>query len=356
VQPLDWSLADAVVNGGRLYLQGATLGVGASYLAIDYARAFNQESRRKGLPQRLLYARFAHGTKTIAHVMDTLGAQLKAPLTNAEIRFRSSHQWALRVLGGAALQRAVGIILDHVYLLPANVRAALATLFFLTDPNYSVDVDAEPDASACRRVGIILVDHTLPETLFRTVPEVLLQLQGHHVVLQPYTTVEQVAEAVRQAGIGLSDLSLKNANDREIATTVLRESDGLPAHMGPLFELIDLVAYASKVRRPTPEIVAAALPFHRKMVVMLGRRANVPGGRQYTLRAIGSNASPKPNSRGAGGEDSAGPRRRAVAAETGRRSRPESALKLKRAAREIAKHEGRAMRRKGHANLDWGDQ
>lgn len=55
VQPLDRSLEHAVTNGARLFLQGATVGVGLSTLLTDYANAFNLKAHERGDPRRIAY-------------------------------------------------------------------------------------------------------------------------------------------------------------------------------------------------------------------------------------------------------------------------------------------------------------
>lgn len=372
LRPIDWYVNEVFNHGARLFLQGKCSGVGATTLACDFARAFNYRAGVRGDLRRVLYARFESGTNTIPKFYDTLGLCFRAPLTTTEVRFRSPLYFALRVLTGAAMHGATAIILDHLSETPPKVRAGVAALLQLTDPNFVVSADLGAFVQEVRtRIGVMIVDRVPPQRLFRESPRALLLLENRHQVLRPYQTVEEIGEAMRQAGIGLDDLELAVATDHEMAEMVLQKTQGLPAQITPLLGLISTVAHANGARRPTPALIAQALPFHRSLVDVISvpvTADDVAGERLYGVYAseapqlperlterqrrrmmsLGAQAELEPVD---GGESQSV--RRKQSPSRGTRSQH---LRARREQRDVAKAEGAAMTRKQHLNVDFGDR
>jgi hypothetical protein len=261
--PIDWALASAV-TGARLFLQGESLGVGASTLGATFARSVNLTAGAAGYAHRVLYAPMTRGCSSITKVFDALLLMLRSPLSTTELRSRSPLYHAIRVSHAAQRQHVCAIIVDHVHLLAPEVRQCLATLADALDPARHVPLDIPPDAEVHQRVGLVMIDHTPPELLFRESPEVLLALEGKVVTLRRYRTVEQLGDALRLVDLRLEDLDLMNAADRALTETLLEYSHGLPALLTPLLRLIGATMCARA--RPTPQTIASALPLFRQLL------------------------------------------------------------------------------------------
>lgn len=365
---IGWLVSDVFANGSRLYVEGACLGVGASTLACDYARAFNFTAGQYSDGRRVLYARFEPGTDSIPKFYDTLGLCLRAPLTATEVRFRGPLHFAARVLSGAVMAGATAIILDHVSATPPKVRNAIATLLRLTDPNYHAPTEIDEFTQEGRRIGIIIVDHVPPERLFANAPDVLLLLRNRHTVLRPYETPDEVGQAMQQAGIGLEDFDISHPEDFAMAASVLEKTRGLPAQMTPFFELIGSVTQLSGGMRPTPELLDQVLPMYRSMVDVL----SVPAGpldesadRLYGVYASNVPMLPaKPRARGATAATSSRDEARkeerplshsASSGSSAAKPTRSQVLRERRESRDIARKEGKAIRRKQHVNFDFGE-
>lgn len=289
LKPLDRRLAAAVTNRGRLYLQGERLGVGASTLASDFARAFNVRAAMRGDPRRIAYVQIRSGLNNPLKLLDSLCEHVRAPLSISEIRFRSTETLARRFVEGARALRICTLIFDHVHYGSATVLRMLADLMFASDPHYQVPIEPDEYDSIVPRLGFILVSHVAPEVVFGNVPEVLHLLEGEHAVLAPYASAEVTAEAIRQAEIGLQDLDLTTLDDCLIAQVAHDLTQGLADQLHPFLRLVDAVARRNGIHRPTLEVFMTALPFHRHLRERLLRRADPAlqgsGWKELTARA-----------------------------------------------------------------------
>lgn len=265
--PLPFLLAESVVNGWPLFLQGASLGVGASTLAADFARAFNTRAAAARDPRRVLYVRLLPRCRKPKDLLDAILTALHAPVTHTELRFRSNNSLVLRLFMTAVLARVAVIVVDHVANTTDDVRAFLGELLQVMDPTYHVPLDPA-DRLLASRVGLVLVDDQPPEVLFRQVPQALLGLRGRFGVLEPYTTVEQVGQALRLADVGMDDWDPADPDDLETAQLILQCTSGLVAQMNPFLSLLDRLSKRARVR-PCPETVHAVLPYHREMVRLM---------------------------------------------------------------------------------------
>lgn len=262
--PVDYQLGATYEQGGRLFLRGESLGVGASTLAADFARAFNTTARERRDPRRAAYLTLTADCATVPRFLDALALALRAPLTATELRLRAPEYIATRLRVACQHQGITTITIDHVSKAGPKVRELIGGLMCAFDPNYTVALDPHDPLDAPSRIGFVLVDHHPPEVLFRSQPEVLLLLDGQTAVLRRYRRPEEVAEALRQAGIGLDDFDLADPEDAETAALVLEQTRGLAVLMAPLLALIDQVARQHS-QRPSPAFVHAVLPYVRRL-------------------------------------------------------------------------------------------
>lgn len=263
---LPWHLADAVTNGGRLFLQGDVSGVGTSMFVCDYANAFNRAAKEGAYSGRIRYIRIERGATSPAKFFDALGIALKAPLTTVELRFRSSVHLASRVLSAAAQSNAVALVFDHVRWLPPEVRGMIGLLCRATDPAYHVDDEPSEYDEYARRVAVILVDHVDPATLFLTSDDVLMALGGRVVVMPRYKNEAITASAIMRADVGLADLNEREPDDAAMIALLHEKSAGLVSQLAPILGTVDMLRRINDRRRPDPELVAAAIPFHRQLI------------------------------------------------------------------------------------------
>jgi hypothetical protein len=285
--PLGFTLGETVTNGWPLYVQGSALGVGASILAAEYAKQFNYAAHAEGDPRRVAYADILSEMRSVRHVLDALALALEAPLRNVELRFRGTPFLGRRVHATAAQGRVVMIVIDHVHRLEGEGRKAVASILRVFDPRYHVPLHGDPTRPPAPRVAIVLVDHKPPADLFAAHPDALGLLQGRHVVLQPYTTVEQVGQALELADIGVASGSFDptDDDDRAMAERILELTSGLVIQMDPL--LTRLGALARHVgTRPNATLVDAVLPYHQQMLELVERLGEGPNGREYQTRVI----------------------------------------------------------------------
>lgn len=281
--PLSHTLAETVLNGAPLYLEGAARGTGSSYLAIQYMSQFNRSAAAVGDARRAVGVKLFSKTRTLRHLFDALALALKAPLTASELRFRSTTYLAQRVLATAAQSRVVCLVLDHVHHLDADALDVLGDLIRLLDPEQQVD-DGDGGRRAFARVAVVLVSHKSPEALFLGQPQVADALEGRHAVLRPYTHWEQVGEALERADIGIEQFDPTDDDDRAMARLVLTKTSGLPSQMNPFFARLGRIAQRMKVR-PNARVAEAVLPYHRQLVELRERLADdLPGGREYSVR------------------------------------------------------------------------
>lgn len=340
-QPIDWMLGDTVLNGGRLFVQGAARGVGASTLVADYARSFNVAAGRERDPRRIVYLSLTAKCKSVGRFLDALSLAVQAPLSVSELRHRGEEYLATRLRVACQRQGICLIAIDHLSLADACVRTMLAGLMRELDPNYSVALEPDDPLAFSSAIAVVLVDDRPPEVLFRDEPEVLLMLEGQHAVIRPYSSIEQVGEAMRQAGIGLGDFDLNDADDRAMAAAVLEQTSGLPAIMTPMFSRIDQIALRHRCR-PSPEIVQAVSPYVRRMVEL--RTAIGPDGsiRKQTIAARGKHGV-KEAATDAG--VTAGDKR------VGNVNSRESILRARHDQKELARLEQRDILKKSHVTL-----
>jgi hypothetical protein len=254
----------AVLNRNAAYLHAASEGVGASAFITDYANAFNFRAAKVTDPRRFVVVRFHNECRNVKHFMDLMAKYLKAPLTSTELRFRSADNLASALLGRAQLAGVCCIAFDHLSRVDHAVRRAIADLMILSDPIY--DVQLEPEYAAPGfKMGIVLVDHLPPEEMFAAAPEVLPRLTGNVAVYPTYENVEVVADAVRQARIGLETFDLGNAEDRLLAEHILEESNGLVVRIASILSVMDYVARRANINRPTLDCFFAATKGYRKL-------------------------------------------------------------------------------------------
>lgn len=291
--PLGYTLGETVSNGWPLYLQGAAHGVGASFLALRYAEQFNRSAAAVGDARNAALVRILPKTRTLRHFFDALALGLRAPLTSSELRFRSSAYLAQRVLGAAAQRRTVCLVLDHVHYLEADGREVLAELINVLNPDQHLH-DPETGARPFPRVGLILVSHERHDVLFRDQPNTATSLEGRVAHLPPYTTIEQVGEALELADIGVGRFDPEDEDDRAMAAKVLESTSGLAELMNPFFARMRMIARRKQVR-PNAAVAHAVVPYQRRLVELRERLADEqPGGREYQVRVITSSRSRRP--------------------------------------------------------------
>ncbi len=252
--PLQKRLASTVWNGERLFLHGAALGVGASVFAADYVRAYNLTCKDRGRPQRIAHIQLRKGVTTVRQFLEALCHSVQSHPTRSEVQLASPHVLGLRILAQAERLRLTAMFIDHVHLASEAVRTAIGDLMMATDPAYNAPLEID-DRPPRPRIGIVLISHETPEKLFFHEPQVLTLLQGAYEPLLPYTTVEEVTEALQQAGIGLEDMHPENPEDRLMAERVLEATDGLIVNMAGLLRLVDLLCMANGGCRPDLEHV-----------------------------------------------------------------------------------------------------
>lgn len=341
--PLDWMLGSTYANGDRLFLQGAALGVGASTLAADYARSFNHTAQSARDPRRAAYLSLTSACKTPGRFLDSLALALRAPLSQTELRFRSPEHIAARLRVACQRQGISTITIDHLGNAGPDVRSLVVGLMREFDPNYSVALDADDPLAFGARIGMVLIDHRPPEVVFRNEPDALVMLGGQVGVLEPYSTPEQVADAMRQAGIGLEDLDLTYAEDEDMVTSILDQTSGLPALMSPMFALIDRLARSNRCR-PAPEVVEAVSPYMRRLIEL--RTTPTPdGGSRKRVVAARSHAGETSEA------DHADVERVAKRTKRAKSASPKSVLRKKHDQRHLATLEQRDMLRKQHTTL-----
>lgn len=339
-----WLLGHTVTNGGRLFIHGAAPGVGAKTLAIDYARAFNQAAHARNDPRRIAFLMIGSGTTTVNRLLDDLGTLLQARISHTELRRGPTHL-VMRILGAAARLNVTTLMIAQASKASVAAREVIGSLLHRTDPRYHVDLEPHPLQEHARGIGVILIDHLAPEVLFRPTPDVLLQLKNRVVELRPFNSYAEIADAMRRADIGLDDLDLEDPDDLSMVHTVASQTQGLLAQMHPLLELIDVIATASGNVRPSPELVAAALPLYRRMVDLNAVRSRTPSGRMYALRARSILRAKDLEHEEAAG-DRAGAADGAALPEVRDTGRAK-ALKKKHDEKERATREARAVGRKG---------
>lgn len=344
-------LFHAIMNGERLFLHGMALGVGASTFVADYARAFNFNCKMRGDPRRIAHLSLTHGTTTVRRFLEALCNAVQAPLTPSEARLSSPLALGKRIIAQADRRRVCAFVIDHVHHASDGMRSAIGDLMMATDPRYSVPFEIDEDTPTRGRIAIVLVDHERPENLFARQPEVLTLLQGAYAALRPFSTLDEVAEALRQADVGLDDLDLADKEDLEITKLVLNASGGLMSSMAGLLRLIDLYATMHGGYRPDLELVNGALGHHRRMVRLLKSRDGAEGSSYRTVSA----AAPRRRRQGfppqRGEAERGGAEKPNRGASAGGKSSRAATLRSKSQAREIAAAEGREMRRKGFSNL-----
>lgn len=259
---LTWRLGAAITGGDRLYLQGEVLGVGASTLVTDYVRAFNAQAVDARDPRRAAYVRVLPGSNNPRHFLDQVTASLGAPLTTTELQRRSPGYLAMRLLATMQLRGATSLVIDEV----GNAERALidfiAELLRVLDPTYHVPLEGAGAGAA--RLGVVLVGHRPPETLFRRNPQALLGLEGNVAMLRRYTTIEQVFEALQMAGIEMDDCG-DCTGDEAFASKLLGVTHGISAQMTPLLRLVDAVALRRGCR-PDVDVLDTAMKAYRPMV------------------------------------------------------------------------------------------
>jgi hypothetical protein len=346
---LQKQLFHSLTNRERLFVQGAAVGVGASVFMADYCRAFNLRCREMGDPRRVAHLALLTGT-TERRFLEALCSAVQAPLTAAEARYSSPRALGERIVAQAERLRLIAIVIDHLHNANEPCRSLVGDLMMALDPLYSVPLEVE-DALPRNRLGIVLVDHQAPESLFRDQPEVLALLQGACVVLPPYTSVDSVADFMRQADVGLQDLDLSDEADRLMAERVLEATDGLVASMAGLLRLVDLVGVTTGGYRPDLAVVDAALEHHRRMVKLLRSRAS---GRAPAFRTVA-----RPAAHGGGAKADVGaaspsePASGAAPAHSGAPAKPGRVKKLKEKAdaRHLADATRRDMLKRGYSVL-----
>jgi hypothetical protein len=347
--PLETRLLHTILNGERLFLHGAGLGVGASTFVTDYARAFNLMCKGRGDPRRIAHLSLVTGTTNVRRFLEALCNAVQAPITDSEARLSSTLTLGKRIIAQAERKRICTFVIDHVNHASDGIRSVIGDLMMATDPSYSVPLEIDDDEPARRRISIILVDHVSPEALFQHQPEVLCLLQGAYVVLPPITTLEDLGDLIRQADIGLDDLDLSDAEDREIAKLVLTSSQGLMSNVAALLRLVDLFSMVHGGYRPDLALVNAVLPYHRAMLRLLTGRDEQGGTAYRTVSAAVPRTAGKQlleKAVPAGREDGGKKLNRRGSAAT-----REKVLKVKARGRKTAEAEGRDIRRKGFSNL-----
>ena len=264
----------------------------------------------------------------------------------SESRISSPRRVGQRIIAQAERLRLSAIVIDHVHAANNTVRSLIRDLMMTSDPAYAVPLDGE-DLPGRRRVGIVLVDHNAPEALFANQTEVLTLLQGAYASLPPYTTVEAVAELMRQADIGLEDLDLRDEEDRLMAERVLETTDGLMSSMAGLLRMVDLLAMASGGYRPELAMVEGALSYHRQMVQLQSSRG--ADGTASSFHTVAC-AKPRPAAQNA--------KQPTAASKPGgtQRGNPAKLKKLKEKSdsRSVAKATQREMLRRGYSVLPEG--
>lgn len=360
VGDLDLLLAEVVTNGARLYLQGAALGVGASTLVTDYARAFNTICRTRRDRRRMAYIPFGTGIDTPRKFFAHVARRVRTPLPVALTRnVAAPEDYAAAILCGAVNNGVTAMILDHPGRLAPRERALIGDLLEWTDPACSVDLDGvggDIDDEPAGRIAVVIVDHHRPETAFMHAPEALARLEGTHAVLPPYTTREEVAHALVQAEVGYDEFDVGRSEDRAVADLLLEHTSGLTTHLAAVLRRIDAAHLQGRRARPTLDSVARAIQAHRPMI----RLYEVRVGRQTEYLTAADDGTPEladdPAGRLSARRYEGGGRAPTPAATLDRDHARAVKAKLKRydakGATELrAREEAKALRRKGHVVL-----
>jgi hypothetical protein len=272
--PLAWYLDNVACNGGRLFLQGAAIGVGASTLVRDYAASYNLNAQAEGLPE-IGYVDVVEGCKTAKHLIDTIAAEVGLRISPSILRYQSPRSLVSMLVGHMALRGFGTLIIDHVSNAGGEARSMLAGLFRAVNPR-------SPGGS---RLGIVLVDHERPTLLFRQHVRVLIDLQGDTITLDRYRKPADMAVAVEQADIGFAGLDCSNTDTKLAMEVLLEMTHGLPVFMARAFEHLDMLHQ----RYPTQELVTLvhAIPnFMRQQVKMRIDADFGCGERVVTMSAI----------------------------------------------------------------------
>jgi hypothetical protein len=253
----------------------------------------------------------------------------------------------MRILGAAARQNVTTLMIAQPSKASAPAREVIGALLHRTDPRYHVDLEPHPLGEHARTMGLVLIDHVAPEVLFRASPDVLLQLKNRVAELRPLNSYDEIAEAMRRADIGLDDLDLGDQEDLDMVHTVAAQTQGLMAQLHPLLELIDVIATASGNVRPSPDLVAAALPLYRRMVDLGAVKARTPSGRLFVMRARSIFRASDETGQDVAGDGAGNGGALPEIKDTGRAK----ALKKKYDEKERATRESRAARRKGYVSV-----
>lgn len=336
VRPAMMGALSSIENGTHMYLRGSCLGVGTSIFAVDFANSFNARTSEVGDPRRMGVVRVGQGSTSLGKFLDQLARYFKVPISTTELRFRGPTVLAQRVLAGARMAGISCLAIDHMSKASTPIRQLIEDLIYATDPRYDVRLEPDEFGLSDWKVGFLLIDHAPAEVIFREAPKVLEFLNGREVVLPPYKTVEEVCEALRQSEIGLEDCDPADGEDALFAQTLLEKTDGLPANIEPLLQVVDLVARHAGRERPDLPCLEAALQGWRQFVdVTEYREIGRPQTPFYAVmaRRVERIKSSPPDLGGSGSMDRAG--------------KPAS-LKEKRQARGMARREQAKMLRHDH--------
>ena len=332
----------AIAGGRSVYLQGACVGVGASILGADTRRAFNLLCAERGDPRRIARLDITRGVKSEKDMLESLCDMVQSRLSISERKLRSTRFIVRRVLQGAQDLHLSAIIIDHVHKAEPRALAVIADLIRHSNPDYGDALDDTGSPLPGNRVGIILIDHHEPETIFGHDEcfDVLPLLQGNYACLKPYEALTEIADALREADIGLNDVNPADPVDQDLLKEVLEATDGLVVNMVGLLEKVDILARNSGIVRPNLDVVLGALAFHRRMIRLIKTRKRDRYGNEVTAyktvpvkAARPRGASRKPGQKG---KDS------------------ESKRKTMRESRGDAAAENREVRRRRYTNLKRG--
>lgn len=256
-------LGYTVQQGTSLYVQGAVVGVGASVLVQEFARQFSAEHRSRGVPDQILVVRLHRGIQKGRDLLSVFALALQVKFTQWELRMGDKTTIGEVIAAEVRRRRVRAVVFDHVSRAGHEAQALIAEFMFAMNPLYARFFDQDPEPAI--PTAVILVDESEPEVTFSKMPDVLTALGGSYVELSRYKTLEHIADALRDSGIGLSDLDLGSPGDQDLAAEVLKATDGLIANMDPLLGLIDYTA-RSCLERPSLKHLKGALLYHRKMV------------------------------------------------------------------------------------------
>lgn len=261
-------LFQCFAGGTNVFLQGAAVGVGASTMVTDAARLFNQRCRQHGDDRRVVYVRLNHGIATEKDLLESLCSAVQAPLTLWERRLRSTTSIGLRIMHAAQRLGVTSFIFDHVQNASSRARTIIGDLMLHCDSRYHVPLQVEDEMPA-GRIGVVLVSHWDPEDLFRDSEDALVLLKGRMVELAPYKKGEELAEAIRLAGVGLEDLDLRYPEDLSFTEKLHEVTDGLAVNVFGLLQQVGWLATTAGGIRPDEGILKSAIGLHHKMIQLI---------------------------------------------------------------------------------------